>query len=84
VSTTTVIATVYSRTGCHICDQALEALEAMKAERPELELEVVDIEQDDELLKRYLERIPVVTIGGDEISELVLDADAVLARLDNP
>jgi len=76
--------TVYSREGCHICVEALEELRSMAAEHPELEIEVVDIDGDDELLKRYLERIPVVMIAGEEVSDLVLDADAVRSRLGSP
>lgn len=79
-----MVVTVYSRPGCHICDEALAELERIRAEHPGLELEVIDIDRDDELLKRYLERIPVVEIGGEEISDLVLDGDAVRARLGAP
>jgi len=45
-------------------------------------LHEIDIESNDLLLRRYLERIPVVEIDGLEVSELVLDAAAVKARLD--
>jgi len=83
VTATTVTATVYSRPGCHICDDALGQLLSISTEHPELEIVVVDIDGDDELLKRYLERIPVVTIGGEEVSDLVLDVDAVRSRLGN-
>jgi glutaredoxin len=74
-------ATVYSRPGCHLCDEAITEL---AAGFPELEVTVVDIDGDDELLKRYLERIPVVEIDGDEVSELVLDTEAVRTRLLKP
>jgi hypothetical protein len=33
----------------------------------------VDIESDDELLRRYLERIPVVTVDGEEAFEFFVD-----------
>ena len=51
--------TLYGRPGCHLCDAALVLLERVRATRP-FALEQVDIESDDELFKRYLERIPVV------------------------
>ena len=41
----------------------------------------VDIDSDDELLRRHLERIPVVELDGEEVSALGLDADALRARL---
>jgi hypothetical protein len=80
----TVTATVYSRPGCHLCEEALAELAEIRADHPRLELEVIDIDRDDELLKRYLERIPVVEIAGEEISDLVLDGEAVRERLGAP
>jgi Glutaredoxin-like domain (DUF836) len=47
-----------------------------------LELREVDIESDEGLLRSYLERIPVVAVDGEIVSELTLDRDALLARLD--
>jgi hypothetical protein len=54
----------------------------MHEEGYRFELHEVDIESHDLLLRRYLERIPVVEVDGVEVSELVLDAAAVKARLD--
>jgi len=73
---------LYSRTGCHLCDQARVEILRMRDEGRSFELREIDIETDDELFLRYLERIPVVAIGGETVSELVLDADALRARLD--
>jgi len=78
-----VVATVYSRPDCHLCEEALAELRLIGTEFPALRVTEVDIDGDDELLKRYLERIPVVVIDGDEISDLVLDGDAVRSRLLN-
>jgi hypothetical protein len=46
------------------------------------ELDEIDIETDDELHRAYLERIPVVAVDGELVSELILDAGALRARLD--
>ena len=73
---------VYSRPGCHLCEEAIAALVALHAEGYRFELHEVDIESDDLLLRRHLERIPVVEVDGVVVSELVLDAAAVRARLD--
>ncbi|MGN6215771.1 MAG: glutaredoxin family protein [Solirubrobacterales bacterium] len=73
---------VYSRPGCHLCEQALEQIVALHGEGYRFELHEVDIESSDPLLRRYLERIPVVEVDGIEVSELVLDRAAVKARLD--
>ncbi len=46
------------------------------------ELHEIDIESDELLLRRHLERIPVVEIDGIVVSELLLDEAAVRERLD--
>jgi glutaredoxin len=74
--------TVYSRPGCHLCEQAIEALLAMHREGYRFELHEVDIESEELLFKRMLEKIPVVEVDGQVVSELTLDRAAVEARLD--
>ena len=68
--------TLYGRDGCHLCDDAREVLLRLGAPFAE-----VDIETDDELFKRYLERIPVVAIDGVDAFEFFVDEEAVRARL---
>jgi glutaredoxin len=69
---------LYGRAGCCLCDEAREVLERVRA-RYEFGLQERDIEADDALLRAYLERIPVVTIDGEEAFELFVD-EAELAR----
>jgi len=73
---------VYSRPGCHLCEEAIEALVALREEGYLFALQEVDIESEELLLRRLLEKIPVVEIDGAVVSELVLDEAAVRARLD--
>jgi glutaredoxin len=73
---------VYSRPGCHLCEQAIEAIVALHGEGCRFELREVDIDSDELLLRRYLERIPVVEVDGEVVSELVLDQTGLRARLD--
>ncbi len=73
---------VYSRPGCHLCEEALEQIVALHSDGYRFSLHEVDIESNDLLLRRYLERIPVVEVDGVEVSELILDRAAVKARLD--
>jgi glutaredoxin len=73
---------VYSRPGCHLCEQALAEIVALHRDGHRFELREVDIESDDSLLRRLLERIPVVEVDGELVSELALDRAALLARLD--
>ena len=72
--------TLYGRPGCHLCDVAREALERVRADAP-FELRVIDIEGDDELFKRYLERIPVVCLDGEELFEYHVDEATLRRRL---
>jgi glutaredoxin len=69
---------LYGRPGCCLCDDAREVLERIRARHPFV-LEERDIEEDDVLLRAYLERIPVVTIDGEEAFELFVD-EAELTR----
>ncbi len=73
---------VYSRPECHLCEQAVAELVALAAEGHRFELHEIDIESEELLLRRMLERIPVVEVDGEVVSELVLDRTAVVARLD--
>jgi glutaredoxin len=71
---------LYGRPGCHLCDDARATLARVQAAAP-FALEEVDITGDDELHRRYLERIPVVTLDGEELFEFFVDEDALRARL---
>jgi glutaredoxin len=73
---------VYSRPGCHLCEEAMAKIVALHADGYRFELHEVDIESHELLLRRHLERIPVVEVDGIEVSELILDRDALKARLD--
>ena len=73
---------VYSRPECHLCAEATRRLVALHGEGYRFSLHEIDIESDELLLRRHLERIPVVEIDGIVASELVLDETAVRARLD--
>ena len=63
---------LYGRPGCHLCDDAREALTRVRG-RIAFDLVEVDIESDDELHARYLERIPVVAVDGEELSDFFVD-----------
>ncbi len=73
---------LYSRPGCHLCEQALEELVALHGEGYRFELHEIDIESDEELLRGMLERIPVLELNGEVVAELVVDQTSVRARLD--
>jgi glutaredoxin len=72
--------TLFGRPGCHLCDDARAQLERLRAATP-FEIEDVDITADDELHARYLERIPVIAVGGREISDFFVDEPRTLEAL---
>ena len=58
---------LYSRSGCHLCDIALETLEKLQnelAEESAFELEIHLIDGDPELEKKFGEQVPVPYIDG--------------------
>ncbi len=75
------VLTLYTRPGCHLCDEARDAIAGLRGELSPFELREVDIDSDDTLLTAYLERIPVVEVDGAIISELVLDPDELRAAV---
>jgi glutaredoxin len=63
---------LYGREGCCLCDEAREMLVRAQARYPFV-LHERDIESDERLHRAYLERIPVITIDGEEAFELLID-----------
>lgn len=74
--------TLYGRPGCCLCDEARTSLERIRAKRP-FELVEVDITSDDALHRRFLVRIPVVALDGDEIYDYEVDEEDLAGRLDD-
>ena len=67
---------LYSRPGCHLCDDARVVLERIGEPFDE-----IDIDSDDELFKRYLERIPVVVLDGEELYDFFVDEQGLRRRV---
>ena len=71
---------IYSRPGCHLCEEAKQAIESARCAN-EYTLEEINIESDVALLRRYRFDIPVVTINGEEAFRHRLTADEFRQRL---
>lgn len=71
--------TVYSRRGCHLCEDLLGELEPLLRQR--VRLAVVDIDTDPSLRERYGALVPVVCADEKELCRYHLDRHAVLAWL---
>ena len=64
--------TLYSKPGCHLCEQVLELLEDLAVER-RFTIEEIDIERDANLFAAYRHEIPVVFVDGREIARGRID-----------
>lgn len=73
---------VYSRPGCHLCEEAKTVIEEVQQEI-ELTLEEVNIEHDLALLEKYRFDIPVITINSVEAFRHRVDASSFRAALLN-
>ena len=72
--------TLYTRLGCHLCEEAEQVLRGEQAVIP-FHLELVDIDRDPELVRRYGVRVPVVAVDGRDLFEYEVPADLLRAHL---
>jgi glutaredoxin len=75
------VVTVYGRADCHLCEDALAVLRRMGDELG-FDLDEIDIEADDDLHRRYLERIPVIALDGEELFDFFVDEEDLRRRLE--
>jgi len=77
------VLTVFSKPGCHLCEQALDVLRGLQGELG-FELAELDITGDEELHRAYFDRIPVVqTEDGEELCEYFVHEAVVRERLES-
>lgn len=55
--------TIYSKPGCHLCDEAKEAIQSAGC-GDQFTLTEINIETDPELMAKYRYDIPVIAING--------------------
>jgi glutaredoxin len=74
------VVTLYSKPDCHLCVEARAVLLGLQ---PHLGFEIseVDITTDRALHRAYFERIPVVSLGGEDLCEYFVDEEALKRRL---
>lgn len=59
--------TVYSKPGCHLCEELRAALEELQPEH-QFTLDDIDITTNPELFARYRYEIPVLLKDGEEVA----------------
>jgi glutaredoxin len=80
VTSAMAVLTLYSKPECHLCVDARRALLALQADL-RFELREVDISTDEALHRAYFERIPVVSLGAEELFEYFVDEAILRERL---
>ena len=72
--------TLYSRTGCHLCEDMEQALPELATEF-DFKTEIVLIDNNNELEQAWGTKVPVLAIGDDIICEYFLDKVALSAAI---
>lgn len=81
--------TLYVKPGCHLCEEALKAVNTVVSEikaqsslAVQIELTELNILEDEVLLARYAEEIPVLQINGETHAYWKIDQDRFRAALE--
>jgi predicted thioredoxin/glutaredoxin len=75
--------TVVHREGCDLCDEMLAELQSLGRSRPLPPIDVVDVDSDPDLIRRYGLNVPVLLLDGTVVCRHRLD-EAELGRLLRP
>jgi len=73
--------TLYTRKDCHLCEEAEDILRQARR-HTEFELEIVDIDLDPELKRRYDWDVPVIDIDGHKAFKHRLTLEELLKELE--
>lgn len=71
--------TLYTRSECHLCD---EAKTAVMRHFPDLAIDEVDVDTDPELVRQYGEEVPVGYLGETKVFKYHLDVKRLRRLLD--
>ncbi len=80
------VVTLYGKPGCCLCEEARAELIALQVELG-FELAEIDVSVDPRLNGAYGERVPVVAVGGADLSEFTVDPEGLrraLGRVGRP
>jgi glutaredoxin len=76
------VITVYSKPDCHLCEEAVAVLRRLQGELT-FKIDELDITQDEQLHRAYFERIPVIALDGEELSDYFVQEPLVRERLES-
>ena len=72
--------TVYSRHGCHLCEDLLQQLYQLQ-QAHDFEVFEVDVDSSPQLIEQYGSQVPVVTCDGEQLCHYFLDQAAIMRVL---
>jgi glutaredoxin len=73
--------TLYTRNDCHLCEEAADVLREARR-RAEFQLDIVDIDENPELKRRYDREVPVITVDGRKAFKHRLTLEDFLEELE--
>jgi len=72
--------TLYTRAGCHLCEDMAAALEEL-AQQMGFTYQAVDVDADPALAARYGKLVPVLALGEEVLCHYFLDPEVLRRRL---
>jgi glutaredoxin len=75
------VVTIYSRLGCHLCEDAEATLISLQNELS-FDIEVIDIDKDPELVNLYSDQVPVIHIDGNHHDFFRVDPERFRSSLE--
>jgi glutaredoxin len=72
--------TLYTRQGCHLCDDARQVLAEARRRSP-FDYREVDIDADGETRRQYNDEVPVIAIDGVKAFKYRVELKDLLRRL---
>jgi len=76
-----VVVTLYTREGCHLCEEARARIRE-GGHGLAYRLDVVDVDSDPDLARRFGEEVPVVFVGGRKAFKFRLTSAEFRARIE--
>jgi glutaredoxin len=73
--------TLYSKAGCHLCDEARDMLDEIATQVP-YDLTEIDIRKDPQIFELYRYRIPVILLNETVIAEGRIDYNSLASTFD--
>jgi glutaredoxin len=74
--------TIYSRPGCHLCDEMKALVQRVLRGRGEISVEDIDISSDSSLVTLYQLEVPVLMIDGKKAAKYRITEEELTRRLD--